>query len=79
VPLQLSRHHVSFCGADRSGGHHLDVQFLVTAPPNADVRIAAGEDAVRWIRLDPGSAPEPTDQDVRTLIAAARSRLRGNL
>jgi len=79
VPLQLSRHHVPFCGGVPGGGHHLDVQFLVTAAPGADVRIAANEDDARWFPLDPATAPEPTDQDVRTLIAAARSRLRGNL
>ena len=78
APLQLSRHHVPFCGSGVDGGHHLDVQFLVTAPPDADVRIAANEDDARWFPLDPARAPEPTDQDVRTLIAAARSRLRGN-
>jgi len=76
VPLQLSRHHVPFCGADGSG-HHLDVQFLVIARPDADVRIASDEDDARWFPLDPASVPEPTDQDVRSLIAAARSRLRG--
>lgn len=77
VPLQLSRHHVPFCGPAPDGGHHLDVQFLVTAPANADIRIADGEDDARWFPLDPASAPEPTDQDVRSLIAAARSRLHG--
>ena len=82
VPLQLSRHHVPFCGgpdgAPSGGGHHLDVQFLVTAPIDADLNLAADEDEARWFPLDPASAPEPTDQDVRNLIAAARSRLRGS-
>lgn len=81
VPLQLSRHHVPFCGgvegAGSTGGHHLDVQFLVTARPDAQIDIAADEDDARWFPLDPAAAPEPTDQDVRTLIAAARSRLQG--
>jgi ADP-ribose pyrophosphatase YjhB (NUDIX family) len=79
VPLQLSRHHVPFCGgrAGSGGGHHLDVQFLVTAEPDAQISIAADEDDARWFPLDPAAAPEPTDQDVRNLIAAARSRLRG--
>lgn len=78
VPLRLSRHAVPFCGTQPAGGHHLDVQFLVTAPAGSEVAIAAGEDDVRWFPLDPAMAPEPTDQDVRDLIAAARSRLRGN-
>jgi ADP-ribose pyrophosphatase YjhB (NUDIX family) len=80
VPLQLSRHHVPFCGgpggAKRGGGHHLDVQFLVVAAPDARIDIAAGEDEARWFPLDPAAAPEPTDEDVRSLIVAARSRLR---
>lgn len=69
VPLRLSRHRVPFCG----GGHHLDVQFLVTAPPGAEPRTGAADDTVQWFT----EAPEPTDQDVRDLIAAARQRLRG--
>jgi ADP-ribose pyrophosphatase YjhB (NUDIX family) len=76
VPLQLSRHRVPFCGPDQ-GGHHLDVQFLVTAPAGSTVAIGDGQDDARWFPLDPATAPEPTDQDVRNLIAAARSRLRG--
>jgi 8-oxo-dGTP pyrophosphatase MutT (NUDIX family) len=77
VPLQLSRHHVPFCGPPPEGGHHLDVQFLVRAPVDAIVDPPAGADEVGWFRLDAASAPEPTDQDVRSLIAAARTRLRG--
>jgi 8-oxo-dGTP pyrophosphatase MutT (NUDIX family) len=79
TPLRLSRHHVPFCGgpAAPGGGHHLDVQFLVTAPADAEVALSAEHDEVRWFPLDPAAAPEPTDQDVRNLIAAARSRLPG--
>lgn len=76
VPLRLSRHAVPFCGPPPDGGHHLDVQFLVHAPPGGEVAVADGEDEARWFPLDPDTAPEPTDQDVRDLIAAARSRLR---
>lgn len=79
VPLQLSRHHVPFCGgtdANPGGGHHLDVQFLVLAPSGAEVSLTAQDDEVRWFPLDPAAAPDPTDQDVRDLIAAASSRLR---
>jgi len=85
VPLQLSRHHVPFCGPPPTGGHHLDVQFLVRAGGTsrlrgtADATIQTGddEDEVRWFPLDAAAVPEPTDQDVRTLIAAATTRLRG--
>lgn len=77
VPLRLSRHHVAFCGTPPDGGHHLDVQFLVQAPADGELAIAEGEDEARWFPLDPTAAPEPTDQDVRDLIAAASSRLRG--
>jgi ADP-ribose pyrophosphatase YjhB (NUDIX family) len=78
IPLRLSRHHVPFCGPPPHGGHHLDVQFLVQAPVGAEVRIGADEDAVHWFALDANAAPEPTDQDVRDLIAAAKRRLRGS-
>lgn len=68
VPLRLSRHHVPFCG----DGHHLDVQFLVVAPAGAEPSMPDGGDPVGWF----SSPPEPTDQDVRDLVTAARQRLR---
>ena len=85
IPLLLSRHHVPFCGPPPSpasgrypqGGHHLDVQFLVHAPAGATVQTSGDEDETRWFPLDPDAVPEPTDQDVRDLIAAATRRLRG--
>ena len=77
VPLLLSRHHVPFCGPPPDGGHHLDVQFLVHAPAGTTVQANAGEDETRWFPLDPDAIPEPTDQDVRALVAAARMRLDG--
>jgi 8-oxo-dGTP pyrophosphatase MutT (NUDIX family) len=75
VPLQLSRHHVPFCGPPPDGGHHLDVQFLVHAPAATEIQTGADADEVRWFPLDPDAVPEPTDQDVRDLITAAKSRL----
>lgn len=77
VPLRLSRHRVPFCGPPPDGGHHLDVQFLVHAPADGDVRASVDEDETRWFPLDADAIPEPTDQDVRNLIAAATRRLRG--
>jgi ADP-ribose pyrophosphatase YjhB (NUDIX family) len=75
VPLQLSRHAVPFCGPPPRGGHHLDVQFLVHAPADAEIDPGADEDEARWFPLDAAAVPEPTDQDVRDLIAAAKLRL----
>jgi len=75
VPLQLSRHAVPFCGPPPQGGHHLDVQFLVHAAADAEIDCGTDEDEARWFPLDAEAVPEPTDQDVRDLIAAARLRL----
>ena len=77
VPLLLSRHQVPFCGPPPEGGHHLDVQFLVHAPAGATAQINVDEDETGWFPLDPDAVPEPTDQDVRDLVAAARVRLSG--
>jgi 8-oxo-dGTP pyrophosphatase MutT (NUDIX family) len=75
VPLQLSRHRVPFCGPPPQGGHHLDVQFLVHAAADAKIQVGADDDEARWFPLDADAVPEPTDQDVRDLIAAAKLRL----
>ncbi|MGJ9423851.1 NUDIX domain-containing protein [Aeromicrobium sp. CF3.5] len=74
VPLLLSRHEVPFCGPVQPA-HHLDVQFMATAPAHAELVISVESDALRWCPSD--RPPDPTDQDVRDLIAAARTRLRG--
>ena len=73
VPVLLSRHEVP-CGPQRPS-HHLDVQFVAVAPPGA--RPVRGVESLDlgWFALD--APPEPTDQSVRDLIAAASSRLRG--
>lgn len=73
-PLLLSRHAVPFCGPVQPA-HHLDVQFLALAPSGAEPEQADDEDPARW--FEPDRPPEPTDEDVRALIAAARTRLRG--
>ncbi len=73
VPLLLSRHEVPFCGPVQPA-HHLDVQFMAVAPDGVEPVISEESDDLRWCSAqDP---PEPTDQDVRDLIAAARRRLR---
>ncbi len=74
VPLVLSRHAVPFCGPVQPA-HHLDVQFMAVAPAGADLTISEESDALRWCSST--EPPDPTDQDVRSLIAAARQRLRG--
>ncbi len=74
VPVLLSRHEVP-CGPLRPS-HHLDVQFIAVAPADAQPVISEESLDLRWFALyDP---PEPTDQSVRDLIAAASSRLRGS-
>jgi len=74
VPVLLSRHEVP-CGPLRPA-HHLDVQFVAVAADGAEpVRSIESLD-LGWFRLD--DPPEPTDQSVRDLIAAASSRLRGS-
>lgn len=71
-PLLLSRHPVK-C---HEGGHHLDIQFVAVAPPGAEPRCSDESDDVRWFAVD--DLPEPTDDSVRSLVAAATSRRRGN-
>jgi 8-oxo-dGTP pyrophosphatase MutT (NUDIX family) len=71
VPVRLSRHEVP-CGPLRPS-HHLDVQFVAVAAPDAQPVISEESLDLGWFALD--DPPEPTDQSVRDLIAAASSRL----
>jgi len=75
APLRLDRHRVR-C-RDGVGGEdlldHLDVQFLVMAPPGGVERRSSESLDLRWW---PWSAlPEDTDASVRLLVEAARTRL----
>ncbi|MGI9085570.1 MAG: NUDIX hydrolase [Aeromicrobium sp.] len=72
VPVFLSRHEVP-CGPIRPA-HHLDVQYVAVAPAEARPMMSAESLDIGWFALD--DPPEPTDQSVRDLIAAASSRLR---
>ena len=72
VPLRLSRHAVPFCGPVQPA-HHLDVQFMAIAHGATDLQCSPESDDVAWCPSD--EPAEPTDQDVRDLIAAARRRL----
>ena len=75
VPLRLDRHRVR-C-RDGQGGEdmleHLDVQFLAHAPDGAIEQRSSESIDLRWWRWD--ALPEGTDQSVRALVQAARTRL----
>lgn len=73
VPVLLSRHEVP-CGPVRPS-HHLDVQFVAVAAADAMPVMSNESLDLGWFALD--DPPEPTDQSLRDLIAAASSRLRG--
>jgi 8-oxo-dGTP pyrophosphatase MutT (NUDIX family) len=71
VPLRLDRHVVP-CGPLRPA-HHLDVQYLARAAAQAREQVSSESMALGW--FEPGALPEPTDDSVRALVAAARLRL----
>lgn len=75
VPLRLDRHSVR-CRDGRGGEdvlHHLDVQFLALAPEGAIPRRSAESIDLRWWPWT--DLPADTDESVRALVAAARTRL----
>lgn len=74
VPVLLSRHEVP-CGPIRPA-HHLDVQYVAVAPANAQHVISEESDDLAWFDIE--ALPAQTDDSVRALIAAARTRLRGS-
>jgi 8-oxo-dGTP pyrophosphatase MutT (NUDIX family) len=71
-PVLLSLHEVPSCGPVRPS-HHLDVQYVATAPPGARAVISDESDDLAWFAVD--DLPD-VDQSVRDLIAAATRRLR---
>ena len=73
-PVLLSLHEVP-CGPVRPA-HHLDVQYVAVAPADAQAVISDESDDLAWFAVD--DLPDGTDQSVRDLIAAARTRLRGS-
>jgi len=75
VPVLLSHHEVPSCGPIRPS-HHLDVQYVAVAPPDAQHVISDESDKLEWFAVD--ELPTDTDQSVRDLIAASRTRLREN-
>lgn len=76
APLRLDRHRVR-C-RDGLGGEsvldHLDVQFLVIAPPGALERRSSESTDLRWWPWT--GLPEGTDTSVRALVSSALERLR---
>lgn len=67
APVRLDRHPAP-C-APGVVEHHLDVQYVVTAPASAHPRGSAESVEVGWFA--PDALPEPTDAAVRALVALA--------
>ena len=72
-PVKLDRHAVRCAGRDQPENTHLDVQYLVTAPPGAVASISEESLDLRWFGFD--ALPELTDQSVRELAARSRGLL----
>jgi 8-oxo-dGTP pyrophosphatase MutT (NUDIX family) len=70
APINLDRHQAP-CGPEAR--HHLDVQFLILAPPNAIEQVSPEQLALRWCAFD--ALAEPTDTGVRRLVSAAKRAL----
>lgn len=72
-PVLLSHHQVS-CGPVRPA-HHLDVQYVATAPAGAEPVVSEESTDVRWFGAD--DLPAGTDDSVRVLVRHAVRRLAG--
>jgi 8-oxo-dGTP pyrophosphatase MutT (NUDIX family) len=68
-PVDLDRHALS--GAFGSCGEHLDVRYLVVAPPNAQPVVSDESDDVRWFAWD--ALPADAVVDLARLASAARA------
>ena len=71
-PLHVAVHPIT-C----SGGYptrHLDVRFLVTAPPGAEPVRSAESDDLAWWPVD--ALPEPLGEDIRAQVERALGRRR---
>ena len=73
APVKLDRHAVRCAGKDQPENTHLDVQYLVLAPPDAVERISEESLELRWFGYD--ELPELTDRSLRELVARARKLL----
>lgn len=70
VPVRLDVHALT-CSLGKPT-RHLDVQFRAFAPADASVRISRESDDLGWHPVD--ALPEPIDDSVRALVAAALAR-----
>jgi 8-oxo-dGTP pyrophosphatase MutT (NUDIX family) len=70
TPINLDRHPAPCSPLAR---HHLDVQFLVIAPPGSVEHVSPEQIELRWCPFD--DLAEPTDDAVRRLVGAARQAL----
>jgi 8-oxo-dGTP pyrophosphatase MutT (NUDIX family) len=70
LPLALDRHPAPCRPQAR---YHLDVQFLVIAPPESTPTVSAEQVELRWCPYD--ALAEPTDEAVRRLVGVAREML----
>jgi 8-oxo-dGTP pyrophosphatase MutT (NUDIX family) len=68
-PVDLDRHELS--GAFGSCGEHLDVRYLVVAPPDAEPVVSDESDDVRWFAWD--ALPRDAVVDLSRLVSAARA------
>jgi 8-oxo-dGTP pyrophosphatase MutT (NUDIX family) len=64
TPIRLARH-PAFCRSD-GVARHLDVQFVATAPPDAEPRRGAESLDLAWFDVD--ALPAETDDAVRALV-----------
>jgi 8-oxo-dGTP pyrophosphatase MutT (NUDIX family) len=69
-PISLDRHSAPCSPLAR---YHLDVQFLIVAPPGSQARVSPEQIELRWCSFD--ALAEPTDDAVRRLVARARQAL----
>lgn len=68
APVQLDRHEVQ-CGPVRPS-HHLDVRFVVVAPPGAEPVVSDESLDVKWFDRD--ALPDGLERSVLELVAASR-------
>ncbi len=71
APVDLDAHQLST--AFGSCGEHLDVRFVVVAPPGAEPVVSDESDDVRWFGWD--ALPRDAVVDLTRLVAAARALL----
>lgn len=71
-PVLLDKHPAP-CGAEA----HLDVMYVAIATPDAREEVSEESISLGW--FDPAQMPEPTDDAVRRLAAAAVQRVRAGL